>query len=59
MKLIKEIEKLQQELNTLAEEKNNVLSDPEIYKHSCIIDEMIVELMKSAAIQIQSTGEKS
>ncbi|WP_418792447.1 aspartyl-phosphate phosphatase Spo0E family protein [Phosphitispora sp. TUW77] len=44
--LVQEIEKLQQELITLAEEKNNILSDPEIYRYSCIIDNMIVQFMK-------------
>ncbi|MBU7005123.1 aspartyl-phosphate phosphatase Spo0E family protein [Phosphitispora fastidiosa] len=46
MDLVQEIEKMQRELNTLAEEKNNILSDPEIYQQSCIIDNMIVQFMK-------------
>ncbi len=48
MDLVQEIEKMQQELNTLAEQKNNILSDPEIYRQSCIIDNMIVQFMKLA-----------
>ena len=46
MDLVQEIEKKQQELITLVEEKNNILSDPEIYQQSCIIDNMIVQFMK-------------
>jgi len=45
--LVREIEKMQRELIDLAKEKNNILSDPEIYRQSCIIDKMIVELMKT------------
>lgn len=47
MDLAKEIEKMQRELVTLAETKDNPLADPEIYKRSCLIDRMIVELMRN------------
>ncbi len=45
--LEKEIEKMQQELITLAKKKSDPLNDPEIYERSCKIDQMIVEFMKS------------
>ncbi len=48
MDLVKEIKKLQQELISLAETENKPLDDPEIYKRSCKIDRMIVQLMKKA-----------
>ncbi len=51
MNLVKEIEKLQEELKSLAEKKNNPLDDPEVYNRSCVIDKMIVELMKSKVIK--------
>lgn len=47
MDLAKEIEKMQRELVTLAETKDNPLADPEIYERSCLIDKMIVELMRN------------
>lgn len=46
MGLLEEIRKKQHELVVLAQEKDNVLSDPEVYRFSCIVDEMIVKLMK-------------
>lgn len=47
MALLEEIRKKQRELVVLAQKKNNVLSDPEVYEISCVIDELIVELMKT------------
>jgi len=47
MNLAKEIEKMQRELVTLAETKDNPLADPEIYERSCSIDKLIVELMRN------------
>jgi len=46
--LLEEIKKKQRELVVLAQKKNNVLNDPEVYEFSCVIDELIVELMKSS-----------
>jgi len=52
MELAEKIRVMQQELILLAEKKNCViLDDPDIYEISCLIDEMIVELMKPRAFR--------
>lgn len=52
MELAEKIRVMQQELIILAEEKGcNILDDPEIYEKSCLIDKMIVELLKSRPVQ--------
>ncbi len=51
MDLADMIKKKQQELITLAEKKDCILTDPEVYEQSCVIDKMIVELMKSSEPQ--------
>lgn len=47
MDLAEKIREMQWELIALAEKKQCGLSDPEVYRQSCLIDEMIVELMKA------------
>lgn len=43
--MVKEIQKIQQELILLAETKDT-LTDPELYEKSCLVDKMIVKFMK-------------
>ena len=48
MDLTEKIREKQQELIALAQKKDYAtLNDPEIYHQSCLIDKMIVELMKT------------
>ena len=47
MELAEKIRVMQEELIALVEQKGGaILDDPDIYEKSCLIDKMIVELMK-------------
>jgi hypothetical protein len=53
MELAEKIRVMQQELILLAEKKGCVIQDdPDIYEKSCLIDKMIVELMKPKSTKI-------
>lgn len=48
MELAEKIRIMQEELILLVEKKGStVFDDPDIYEKSCLIDKLIVELMKS------------
>lgn len=46
MELLKEIEKMKEDLVRLADTKKDPLKDIEIYEQNCAIDEKIVEFIR-------------
>lgn len=48
MELLKEIEKMKEDLANLADTKTEPLKDLEIYEQSCAIDKKIVEFLKTS-----------